>query len=78
MGRCIPERSIEVCRSSTRTGRERGPPRGINLERHNQSGALHMSIHIGAHPSNLILTALSHHPGLRKNLEKLDVDVAFH
>src|SRR5690242_7905119 len=37
-----------------------------------------MSIHIGAHPSNLTLTVLAHHAGLQQGLLDLDLNVLFH
>lgn len=37
-----------------------------------------MSIHIGAHPSNLTLTALTHNPDLQKGLRQAGLDVTFH
>jgi sulfonate transport system substrate-binding protein len=36
-----------------------------------------MSIHIGAHPSNLTLTALAHEPGLQEALRRSGLDVVF-
>jgi sulfonate transport system substrate-binding protein len=37
-----------------------------------------MSIHIGAHPSNLTLTALAHAPQLQRELTQGDVNTTFH
>jgi sulfonate transport system substrate-binding protein len=37
-----------------------------------------MSIHIGAHPSNLTLTALAHAPELQRELTQGDFDTRFH
>jgi sulfonate transport system substrate-binding protein len=37
-----------------------------------------MSIHIGAHPSNLTLTALAHAPELQRELTQGDVNTTFH
>ncbi len=36
-----------------------------------------MSIHIGAHPSNLTLTALAHEPGLQEKLRRSGLDIVF-
>jgi ABC-type nitrate/sulfonate/bicarbonate transport system substrate-binding protein len=36
-----------------------------------------MSIHIGAHPSNLTLTALAHEPGLQEKLRQSGFDIVF-
>jgi sulfonate transport system substrate-binding protein len=37
-----------------------------------------MSIHIGAHPSNLTLTALAHEPELQRELTQGDLNTTFH
>lgn len=37
-----------------------------------------MTIHIGAHPSNLTLTALAHQPDLQRQLEERGVNAVYH